>query len=176
MGHVPETLDAMDLLQKLFGGPTTNMVYVIKNADPATLAPFEGMELQIARCQQLLTEVKKCCGNAGRGIPLPVYETFLNLVATAHPQKLVPALTVAVQAGARPQLMEELLRFRNLDCWLVAVDGTKDGLPCHALTMTLNYGDALARTYFKEPGSYTKNFETLEKAVLLPCACHPIPN
>jgi hypothetical protein len=142
---------------------------------------FGRIRLSIQRTQQLLDEVELCCAPIIHGSP-PSQDlmVFLRVVQTGNPQLMVSALADALHKGVTAEEMETALRIGDQNLWLL---GTKKDLSVPLsgwapdeepiLCMAVNPFEEVAGTVFKERGSYTANFNRLNKAWPLPCDCHP---
>jgi hypothetical protein len=112
------------------------------------------------------------------------HEKFLHVVRTGGWDDVTFELEEALRGGASVQKLEQMLRHRDIDCWLIAMPSnynTGSGQQVamrvakgkYVLCLVMNQQILLKETFFKDAGSYTANFNKLSNTEQLPCDCHP---
>lgn len=172
-----------EMLKQFFGGNIAVVDIAEKEDVNVNLEPFYHSRAQVKRSVAFLKEIEECCGEPPVDGWSEIHQTFLR--AMQNRRCSASAITVALQAGATAQSLEKLLRTQDIECWLIATDrNSREGQALHVseelgegvplMTFTFSRFSTLGATLFKEPNSYTENFNKLLYAKQPACNCHPL--
>jgi hypothetical protein len=162
-----------------------NPAFVVSVSFPETpemapSQPFGKIRTGLLRTQAFLEEVKDCYLRTIWAPFSPTVQEVLRAARARQPKALTYALSEALMNGDTAQEVESALRHADLDYWLIGVK--KDLSTLHTswtpeeepiLVIAMNFYESMLMTVFKDPGSYTANFERIARAWPIPCDCHP---